>query len=330
MKRTLFSLFVALSIISGAFFPVAHAQVDTSDFTVSIIPEKPGPYESVQVSLVSYTLNLDTALISWAEDGKIKLSGIGKKNYSFTTKGTGVLSTVSVTIAAKDGTTSRREFTVNPAGVDILWQATDAIVPPLYRGKALPASEGGIKFVAIPNIKTGTSTYLAGTDAVYAWQRGNTPSQNQSGYGKNSFTVYANILNDTEEVSVDVRSTDAKVGATASRAVAIAEPVIRFYELSPLLGPLFGKAITDGFTVASSDIAILAVPYFISGPDTASQKLSYTWQLNNDSIAAPGTPNILSLHRDTKNAGSALISLAVSHLSKLYQSASNQVQLSLE
>ena len=279
----------------------------------------------------SYDLDVNSADIQWKLDGKTVQDSIGDDSYSFTAKAAGSSSTVSVTATPLNGTPATTSVTVTPATVDILWQATDSTVPPLYRGKAMPTSESTIRYVAMPELISGGAV-LAPNTLVYSWKQNYNINQDASGYGKSSFTTPSSYLDgDGEHIDVEISSRDGSADTTASVDVSPIETKILWYIDDPVYGPRFGTALGDSYSVKGSDTAILAEPYFFSPGTAVSTDLAYAWQLNgNAANTTTSDPNVLVLHRDSGSTGDASINLSLSNATKLFQEATAALTLHLQ
>lgn len=327
-SRFLLASFIAVLLLVGA--SPAFAQLQSSELGISISPERPGPNQSVNISITSFSANLASADILWTIDGKTVLKGIGKTDLLFTTKGIGDGTQVGVTVTPTSGFPLSQTVTVMPVGGDLLWQAIDSIVPPFYRGKALPGSESQIRFVAMPELKTSGGTLVPAQQLLYTWKPNYVRSSSGSGYGKNSFIMQTNYLNRVEEMLVEVDTRDGTIGSDASVTIATVEPKILWYAQSPLYGPMFDRALENGHSVTGNVMTVVAMPFFFSPKNPSSSQLTYEWRLNNQKISASDTPNVLSLQRQNNDSGEALINLSVHSAVKLFQEARSTLSLSLE
>lgn len=300
-----------------------------SELHANISPEFPGPNESVTINLSSLGTNIDGTEINWKEDGKQKLGGIGKKTYVFRTKSVGTPTTITINAITPAGEKINKVITINPAGVDLLWQANDSIVPPFYKGKAMPSSEASIKFVSLPLIKGGDGSLVNQNDLIYTWRENYLPRPDDSGYGKNFFPVKMNYLHPNTTVQIVAQTKDGKISTSGMTQVTTGRPKILWYESSPLYGPQFDTALTNAYETEDSSLSIIAMPYFFSPANPASPKLKYTWLLNGKEIDTPAIPNTLFLQRGDSSKGKANLSITINNLGTLFQSATESLDLGL-
>lgn len=328
IRRALALLFAILMAFSAA--PAALAQTADSAISVSVSPEHPAPYDNVTITLSSFSMDLSSARVLWKKDGAGVLSGIGKTEYTFTARASGQPTAISVTITTLGGGPVNKSITITPSGVDILWQAADSYVPPFYRGKALPASEASIRFVAMPDMRTAAGVLASPKDLEYTWSYNHDLDQNASGFGKNSFTISSSYLNAREHIDLTASTQGGASSAENALDITTGSPKIVWYATSPLYGPVFEHSIGNNYSVSGSEAVVLAAPYFFSPKDFVSPNLSYKWKLNGAPIDTPSTINSLYLHRDTNSSGDASIDLSITNVVTLFQEATSRLSLHLQ
>ena len=143
---------ILLPIFFCVFFAFgANAQVRNTDIALSLAPIYPSLNQNVNVTINSYTTDLNKAFISWLVNGKESISGVGKKSFSFNTENMTQI-TVEAHIETPDGQSVVKTVSINPAEIDMLWEAPDSYAPPFYKGKKFVSQEGTFKVVAMPNI----------------------------------------------------------------------------------------------------------------------------------------------------------------------------------
>ncbi len=303
----------------------ARAQVRDTDISLEINPAFPSPNQDVTASLSSQVLDLNKALITWSENGQQKQSGIGKKEFRFSSAGLGMPTTISASIDTVDGSNFIKSATVQPAEVDMLYEAPDAYVPPFYKGRALPASQSRIKVVAIPFLSSGPGNSSA--NFSYSWSQDGRNQPEGSGWGNSSYTFQNSYLDNGNTVSVQVSDIVSRSGAAGSIKINTINPKIIFYRLDPSLGTDWNQALQDGFNVSLDGESIVAAPYFFSKSDPDSPGLSYTWTLNGQKLNTPSPKNILSVKPESGTSGTAEIKLTINNLGTLFQSISKTLQV---
>lgn len=325
-KKFIFKNLLLLGIL---IFPLITFGQTTS-LLIQISPEYPGPQEIVTASVSSSSFNLDLANITWSLSGKKISSGAGQKSVSFKVGEVGEPVSIK-TIATLGNTSAQGSLVVNPSEVNILWQATDVYVPPFYKGKALPTPEASIKITAIPNIwKNGGGTYKT-NDLSYKWRRDSEVLGSLSGRGVSSLFLKNDYLKKSERIGVEVRNTsDFKVGKEEV-VIQIVEPSVLFYEKNPLLGILYGKALSGSIALSNEELSIAAEPYFFSPKDKANSKIKYNWSLNNKPIKSDSlSPGVLVVRQQPGTSGFADVSLLVTNPSKIMLSARNNIMLNFK
>jgi len=325
MQRKYTILILILTIVSFGFF--THAQIRETDIVLGITPQYPNPNQNVSATLSSHSINLDKANISWSVNDQEKSVGIGKKSFSFTMGTVGSPTTLSAIIDTIDGQSISKTTTITPAGVDMLWEAYDAYVPPFYKGKALAPSQGKFKIVAVPNL-VNQSGKVNINNLSYSWTKDDNVQSNSSGWGKSSF-VFQNSYLDRDN-TVEVKVSDISGGANASGRIILntVNPKILFYENDPALGVKWETALNNGFTISSEGQILNVEPYFFSPKNINASELTFDWFLNGEKISTPDPKNILSIKPEEGKSGSATIKIDINNVNTLFQTMTKQLQVS--
>lgn len=314
-----------LIILPIKTFAVDNSLILESDISLDISPENPDPYGDVTISLSSYAFDINKSMIEWKNNNKTVLSGYGKTSYSFKNLGPDIGITFNINITpVGSGSTITKSVTIKPQEVDLLFESVDGYTPPFYRGKSFVASEGTVRVVAIPNSKTLGSSR---NRVTYRWKAGDDTNLSASGYNKDSYVFKNNNLNLSEKVSVQASSLDDGYNATNSITIPIISPKLIFYKKSPTEGVLYNQALTGETAIAEDEETIVAEPYFLSTKGSESS-IDYKWQINNEDVNTPDTPNELAIH-PTARGGYATLDLIIENANLIFQKISGELKLSL-
>jgi len=323
-----FLKFSILALIGAIILPITSSAQSINlpnaflnELAIEITPTYPKPNELVLVDLSLNTGDLNTANISWYQDNKLVLDGIGEKRYSFTTGPVGKETTIEIIIKLSDGVSFSKSFTVNPTSVDLVWEA-NSYVPPFYKGKALHPTQGSLKVVAIPEIiKNGKKANPQ--NLVYKWSNGINVYQNQNGYGKNYIIFSGSLIGIEEKISVLV--TDPISGLSTHGYINIypTDPEIVFYENSPYYGHIFDSAIASSFNLKTGEVQILATPYYFT--KETRDLLKYEWKLNNQLIPSLSGSRTAIFKKPENQKGQSVISLQIENTNRILQQASNNL-----
>lgn len=315
--------FGVILIISPIYIPLAFAEISQSSVSVETIPDTPEPYKNITIRLVSYAVDLNSATITWTINGTSVLAGVGLREFSTDAPGPGASKTILVKIVVGSSSLSK-QIIIKPSQVDLLWQAIDSTVPPFYRGKSLPGSEGVVKIVALPIF----SASVQQNGITYNWKRNFNSIPEASGYNKNSLNIKLNYLNPVEQFSVV--TTNTLTGSVAKKTVNLRSYTqkIHFYEKDPLIGIKYDTALENGFQVDGGEKTIVAEPFFFSPGSKLSNDLQYVWKINNSAIPRPETKNILTIK--SGGVGVSDISLEIKNTSKLFQSSKGVIKINLK
>ncbi|OGI83962.1 hypothetical protein A2997_00060 [Candidatus Nomurabacteria bacterium RIFCSPLOWO2_01_FULL_36_10b] len=288
----------------------AQQIIGPNDVSLILSPELPGSYQIVTANLESYVINLDSSDITWFINDVEKLKGIGKKSFQFETEGSNSPLDIQIKIAWTDSDYITKKIRIQPANLDILWQAVDSYTPPFYKGKALPSSESVVLFVAVPQRQSGNSEY------VYTWRRNGDVVQEASGYNKNSFLLENSYFRDIFDAGVDVSSRDGTYNAEQRITIPRFDTVIRF--ALEEVGSLFIYPDSSPAIKTHQSSSLLHVyPYFFSSSDGVSD-LIYNWTIDSEPYE-PGKANELPIITPTGETGSSIIDVTVRHMNNILQ-----------
>ena len=314
--------FVLAFLFAGASFLPQTANSQSQDdnrISTRIVPEAPVPFQKVTMTLVSFSVDLDRSTISWSLGGKLALSGVGEKEFSFLAGGVGEAKRVDITIKTIFSETITKSYIIAPGEITLLWETIDSYTPPFYKGKAMPSSEANIKVVAVPKMKSG-GVDVKPENLIYEWKRNNKVVSENSGYGRNTFVFKAGYPLSNEKIDVFVETIDGRSVAKSQLNIKIGEPVVYFYENRPLEGVYYERAIPERVVLDTGEIAIVAEPYFFSALGKMKRDLLFSWLLNEKEI--PGSDidrGAVILRAPSGTEGIAELISVVSHKTKILQ-----------
>lgn len=297
--------------------------------TMVVSPNSPRPNERVTITLQSFSVDLNTATITWFVDGKRVSGGVGET--SFVTRSGALGTTRKIDVSVRSGSFSFDEsVTLRPGNLNLLWES-DTYTPPFYRGKALHSYNGSFRVIAIPEIIGSNGRLIEAKDLVYTWRKNGSVVASASGYGKNSFvSSQTSYLRTGEEIGVEVSTTDGEV--TVSRYVTIEPtvPKVVFYEASDFYGVRYGRALGDNFEMNGDELTVLAEPYFFSIPNRGHVSVSSTWKLNGAELLDFSNESAVTLRRDGESSGRSELELVIQHRNKVLQGGRGSLSITFD
>ncbi len=323
-----FSIFLIAAILflfsqkTEAQFNVNIPGALQNELGFELIPSYPAPYQNVYINLSLYTNDLNSAKIVWLKDGKVDQEGIGLTRYSFRTGKVGEEIRIEVVIVLNNGVSFNKNFTINPASVDIAWEA-DSYTPPFYQGKALHPRQGRFKLVATPEFYKNNKR-IAPENLVYNWSLGEDALEGQSGYGKKTVIVDGNLLGDTERIYLLVTDPNNNISAESYLDITPTEPEILFYENNSYYGYLSDNALTKTIDLSSSEIQIVLEPYFITRDGNL---LEYKWRLNGRNASELNNSRSAVFRKPEGEEGESLIRVNINNLQKILQFADESLKI---
>ena len=332
--RDLSLIIASLAIVFGLFILGPHRVMaqefnlySADDIFVETIPNVPGPNEQVTLKLDSYSFNLNNYYIAWFKDGERQSAGYGQREFKFRTGASGIITNVTAVVEF-EGQIFRKELRFAPSQVDLLWQAIDAYVPPFYRGKALPLKQSQVRITAIPE-----TLLIEPNDApnlVYYWDRNYQRQGDQSGFGRQSITLTADPLVNSEKITVT--SNDRRENSAATNTIDIPvssfSPKILFYEIDQNDRILTNRALNTNGIVDGDTIKLSFHPLNMSSIKDNFTDLFVDWRING----TPGPPQDFSkqneLYITTSGvSGATSISVGLEGIEKLLQKTREEIEL---
>lgn len=328
MRFGIIAFLVALSILPSIVVAQSIPGI-SNPVTVSLIPENPRPNDSVTVMIQSFSVDLDSALITWTVNGKKVASAVGQKSYSLNAGVLGSISRVDVSVTSP-GVSVTGSVIVRPADVSLLWES-DTYTPPFYRGKALHSYNGSFRITAIPELMGSGGKMLDSKDLIYTWKKNGTIIADSSGYGKNQFvSSQTSYLREGEDVTVEVSAPRDTLVASRSITIRPTVPKILFYEKNGLYGELYNRALTSRFALSADEVTLTIEPYFFSISDKRASNMSYIWKLNNREVPDFTNESEITLRREDDQAGRSELSVVLQNRNKLLQGAKGDILITFD
>lgn len=315
---------VFLKIITVLLFIPSFSFAQSSQsFNTSVSPESPRPGQIVTITLSSYNFDLSKSNIVWKLNDKIASPGVEKNIFKFTAslKGEDV---VDIAVTPTNGTVIKKIITVKPSSIDLLWETVGSYTPPFYKGKAVPIKQSNIKITAIPNIKKPDGTSPLSSDFSYEWTKDVKGYPGQSGYGKNNFSFGGGLIDTSNIVSVKVNSVYGS--AESSLTIKYLNPEILFYENSLTDGPLYQRAINNGFQIKGSRVGLVAEPYFLTKSFVDDPSIKTSWIADGQPIES--LDNFLSFSTGGRS-GALSVKFKYEDTLKLFRTMEKEIRLNL-
>ncbi len=295
--------------------------------SITQVPTIPQPGQQVSVRVTGYSTDLNKAKITWTLDGKVLSSQTGATTFAFNAPANGVVSRLVITIVKEDGGVISRTLVINPADVDLIYEA-ETYAHPFYKGKRLYTSESEVNFIAIPNFLSSNGTKIPASSLIYTWKVNGTVLQNVSGYGKHTYSTKGTLIERPSTVTVDVSAVNSTLKATQSIQLQSTTPTVTLYENNPLLGIVYEKAIEGSFVLERPQVDFEGVPYFFSGDYKDSTDFNFAWYINGNRITSKApNENYMVLRNDNNDEGKAVINVALNHTKNILQTTGVSLNL---
>ncbi len=311
--------------------PATAQYQEFKDQVSSVVsPENPGPDQLTNISLSTYSFDINSAEVTWKVNGKVIRKGLGIKNFGVVTGKAGSVTTVDVEIDPRDRPVITKTFTFKPGEVDLLWQS-DVYVHPFYKGKRLYTPESTLTFVAMPR---NTSGVIDPASTVFNWRINGNNQADKSGFGRNAYTFEGPIILRPVEVEIQAytpskNAGEAKEVATADVTVQPKSSGVLFYENNPLYGVLFNKALRGNLILDKEELGVSAYPYFQTVRGKNSD-LFYQWVVDTYQVDVPANQNTITLKRVQAEKGKSTIAVQSQNPLKILQTAQTALNITFD
>ena len=310
--KTLFLSAFGLIVLSLS--SLAYAQTEQT-MSVRLDPPIAQLQKKVHAILNNSTIDTSTSLVVWKLDGVVLSQGIGATETDFTLTNRGE-STLEVTVVERDGIETKLIQKVTPSDVDILWEGI-SYTPPLYGGRPLVGPGGKITVTAIAHTSLGSPETL-----IYSWYQDGKLLTKQSGFGKNSAQMQMPVFGDNTLIRVDVKSLNNEyVGGNGVR-IYPTPILVRMYHERSLVG-LWTNTVVALTNALEGPVTLRAIPYYLDGLNLARAR--FEWASSTGQIA----PDAEGKAMYTPRAQNGIVSVEVSHSSKLLQQASVKTRIGI-
>jgi hypothetical protein len=315
LKKITLTLFFFFFVPSFVF---AEPQV-----ALTLKPANPSPYSTVTITALSYSFDVNTAMITWKKGNTIILSGQGEKNLTVETGGVGSQGIINVTLETSTGIVVEQQIIITPESVNVIYESPESYIPLFYEGLALPSDQSKVHFTALPQMSDGAGIIPA-KNIAYSWYVNNTYVEGASGAGKQTAIIPLDILTESTEVKVIARTPQ---GVVAEKTVTVfPHPVMPLlYGYDDIFGTNFSQLYTKRIE-ATKDFVLSLEPYFLSMNHELNQTASFRWTLGGLSITPLGG-RVLSMHPKEDSYGSQTLSISLSNTKRRMQTGTIDTNL---
>lgn len=254
---------LALSILLA--LPVSAQQLPGVDaLTLQTLPQYPRPYDTITITPHSTLVNLAASSMSISVNGSVVST---TRSATIRLGGPGSATAIRVVVTAPNGEVYTDELTIRPAEVSLIVEA-NSTTHPLYEGAALPAAEGRVRLIALPDFRSSPGARIPTSSLVYTWRLGSRILEDSSGIGRSTLIATAPVRYRDAIVTLTVATPDGSVSAETRVTVSPTDSLVRIYRYDPLLGPWYSGALFGSLTLSGSEDTFRAVPYFFSSAPT--------------------------------------------------------------
>lgn len=308
-------MFTAISV-NAQGIPVSGIGLDLTAST-----DNPVPGQKVTITARSYSVDINASTLTWSVNGKTVQKDVGLTTLEVTAPALGKKLTITVTAATPNKMSLANTIVVGSGSVDLIME-NNGYIPPLFKGKTPVSYQNTIKIVAFPHLAGADGVEIDPKNLIYRWNKNSLVVEDQSGYGKQTFTLIGDIVPRAADIAVTATTRDGSMRATGYITVSYGAPALSFYIDDPLYGPFWNNAVSENVYIGSEkETSVLAVPYGFDKPVSGIGKLGLTWMINGYEHAELGSNQSVTLRAPSGTSGTSEVSLGIRNNQQILQSA---------
>lgn len=306
-------------------FGIPSPTIGGSPLTMEMFPQYARPGEYVEFSLVSSTIALATATVTWTVNGTRVFSGASATKYVYKIPE----STDPFVVVADVYTRTNQYFTtrisVQPSSLTLLHEGA-TYVPPLYAGRPTLSPEASLSVQAIPYV-VENGIELQPDDLYFKWTVNGKFVSELSGLGRSSAVVANNGYLRPLDIIVEASSDNGTVAGDRIK-VSVENPWVVFYENDPLLGIRYDKALGT-YVLKNEEVTVIAEPYHMSAKKRNDTTLEYSWGINQQRQAETTAPSITLRPQSDARGGISTIGVYIQNTVLELQNVANAFRIDL-
>jgi hypothetical protein len=284
--------------------------------------DSPVPGQKVTITARSFNIDINSSTIIWTVNGKISQKGIGLTQLELAAPALGKEYKIEVSAITTDGLALTKSIILGSGSVDMIMES-NGYIPPFFKGKLPVAYQNNVNIIAVPHIADSKGVEYDPKTLVYQWKKNSRVVEDQSGYGKQTFTLVGDIIPREAAINVTASTRDGTKRAVGYITVSYDSPSLLFYVDSPQYGPLFNSAIGDSvFIGKEKETSVLMVPYGFNKPINGIGNLILTWMINGYEREELATNESVTLRSPGETAGKSNVELTIKNKKDILQTAS--------
>ena len=322
MRSLLIKIFVVIAILSIHTANAQGVPVNPSGLEISASTDNPTPGQSITLTAKSYSIDINSATITWTIDGKQAQKGAGLTSLTIKAPTLGKESKITATAVTTNGLTFSSSVVMSSGSVDLVLE-NSGYVPPFYQGKTPITYQNTTNIIAFPHLADSKGVEYDPKTLVYQWKKNSRVVEDQSGYGKQVFTLLGEIVPREAIINVTVSTRDGSKRASGTVVVSYTSPTLTFYVDDPLYGPFWNRAVADTIYIGKEkETNILITPYGFNKPINQLGNLILSWMINGYERPELQTNESITLRAPENSSGTSNIELTIKNKKDILQTAS--------
>ncbi len=322
MRSLILKFFIVAIVFSIHGANAQGVPVSPYSLEISMSTESPTPGQTLTLTAKSYSIDINSATLTWTVDGKQIQKGAGLTSLEVKAPSLGKESKITVTAISTKGITFSNSLSLSSGSVDLIMENT-GYVPPFFQGKTPVSYQNTTNIIALPHLADSKGVEYDPKTLVYQWKKNSRVVEDQSGYGKQVFSLIGEIVPRATILNVTASTRDGSKRASATISVSYNSPSLTFYIDDPLYGPFWNTAVNETIFIGKEkETNILMTPYGFNKPTNQLGNLILSWMINGYERPELETNESITLRAPDNADGSSNIELTIKNKKDILQTAS--------
>lgn len=320
-KKSFYLFLFFIVFVFSATVQTSHAFGESS---IEITPKYPMPGDTVTAELHAYSIDMDTAQVTWRVNGEIVENDFSVDEISFTADQVGA--TYVITVSAKDASGTQEDFEkrFTVSDVSFVWQGK-TYTPPFYNGLPLLSEGASVAVQAIAAIPNGSNGLYGPHELHYTWFINKSSTPTARGKGQHSIVI-SNSDRPRQPLTAYVKIKDptGKVRTEGEVVIPVTNTKTLLYEDNPYIGVRYDAALGSSLGVYGREASVIAEPYYMSAKSRRDEVLEYAWSIAGEVYDSPGS---LSFGAEDNISGTTHLELTVENTNHWLQTSNTNLRV---
>jgi hypothetical protein len=170
MRVLFISFFIATSILGINFTNAQGVPAGVNGLDLSLSTDNPIPEQNITITAKSFSIDINSATLTWIIDGKIIQKGIGMTTLETKAPSLGKENRVLVTAVNSNGISFNSTITISSGSIDLIIE-NNGYTPATFRGKIPTSYQNNVNIIAYPHLADSKGIEYDPKTLIYQWKK---------------------------------------------------------------------------------------------------------------------------------------------------------------